>query len=102
MHIDDLADVHLRVLELAPTPDSPAAFGSCTTVEAFNTFDVVEKIFPKAVAEGTFSRGVMARLPISYDSSETERTLGIQFRSFESAVVDTATQYLQSLGKELA
>ncbi|KAL4892519.1 hypothetical protein BDV59DRAFT_180097 [Aspergillus ambiguus] len=102
VHIDDLADVLLRVLELAPTPDTPAAFGACMTIEAFNTFDVVEKIFPRAVAEGTFSRGGMARLPISYDSSETERTLGILFRSFESAVVDTAAQYLQSLGKDLA
>lgn len=103
VHIDDLVDVHLRVLELSPTtPGAAAAFGACTTIEAFNTFDVVEKHFPKAVAEGTFSRGVMGRLPISYDSSETERTLGIQFRSFESAVVDTAGQYLQSQGKELA
>ncbi|KAL4966091.1 uncharacterized protein BDV14DRAFT_171598 [Aspergillus stella-maris] len=102
VHIDDLADLHLRVLELAPSSSTPSAFGACTTIDEFNSFEVVEKVFPKAVADGTFSRGVMPRLPISYDSSETERTLGMKFSSFERAVVDTAAQYLESLGKELA
>ncbi|KAL3473781.1 hypothetical protein BJX99DRAFT_272086 [Aspergillus californicus] len=102
VHIDDLADVHLRVLELTPEPNTPTAFGACTTVTEFNTFDIVEKAFPQAVADGTFSRGVMDRLPVSYDSSETTKTLEVEFLSFERAVVDTAAQYLQSLGKELA
>ncbi|OJJ02168.1 hypothetical protein ASPVEDRAFT_132281 [Aspergillus versicolor CBS 583.65] len=106
VHIDDVADVHLRVLELDPAADSacgtPHSFGACTTLEAFNTFDIVEKAFPKAVANGTFSRGALPKLPISYDSSETERVLGMKFRSFESAVADTAAQYLESRGLEVA
>jgi nucleoside-diphosphate-sugar epimerase len=106
VHIDDIADVHLRVLELDPAANSasgtPGSFGACTTLEAFNTFDIVEKAFPKAVANGTFSRGALPKLPISYDSSETERVLGMKFRSFESAVADTAAQYLESRGLEVA
>ncbi|KAE8347043.1 hypothetical protein BDV24DRAFT_147159 [Aspergillus arachidicola] len=102
VHIDDLADVHLKVLGLEPGPDTPSNFGACTNIDYSVIFEHVKKAFPKAVADGTFKRGNLATLPISYDSSETEKVLGIKFRSFEDAVVDTARQYLEKLGKELA
>ncbi|GAB1194348.1 hypothetical protein APSETT444_003593 [Aspergillus pseudonomiae] len=102
VHIDDLADVHLKVLRLAPGPESISNFGASVDIDYTGTFGHVEKAFPKAVADGTLKRGNMPTLPISYDSSETEKALGIKFRPFEDAVVDTARQYLEKLGKELA
>jgi nucleoside-diphosphate-sugar epimerase len=101
-HIDDVAEVHLKVLGLDPAAGTPKDFGVCTNVDYSTAFDYVEKDFPKAVADGTFARGKLPTLPISYDSSETERTFGIKFRTFENAVVDLAKQYLEKLGKELA
>ncbi|KAE8137939.1 hypothetical protein BDV38DRAFT_82114 [Aspergillus pseudotamarii] len=102
VHIDDLADVHLKVLGLEPGPETPRNFGACTNLDYSVLFGSIEKFFPKAVADGTFQRGKLATLPFAYDSSETERILGIKFRSFEDAVVDAARQYLEKLGKELA
>ncbi|PYI09174.1 putative cinnamoyl-CoA reductase [Aspergillus sclerotiicarbonarius CBS 121057] len=102
VHIDDLALVHLKALELEPTPDTPRSFGACTVVDFSRVWEIVEKRFPKAVTEGTFKRGQYHTLPISYDSSETERILGIKLRPFEDAVCDIAVQYLQLMGKEVA
>ncbi|KAB8271644.1 hypothetical protein BDV30DRAFT_227973 [Aspergillus minisclerotigenes] len=102
VHIDDLADVHLKVLRLEPGPGTSRNFGACTNIDYSVIFDYIEKAFPKAVADGTFRRGNLHTLPISYDSSETEKVLGIKFRPFEYAVVDAARQYLEKLGKELA
>ncbi|KAE8373703.1 hypothetical protein BDV26DRAFT_296693 [Aspergillus bertholletiae] len=102
IHIDDLADVHLKVLRLEPGPDTPTSFGASIDVDYSVIFDHIQKAFPKAVADGTFKRGSLATLPISYDSSETEKVLGIKFRSFEDAVLDAARQYLEILGKQPA
>ncbi|OGM50578.1 cinnamoyl-CoA reductase [Aspergillus bombycis] len=102
IHIDDLADIHLKVLRLEPGPGTIGNFGACINIDYSGTFGHVAKAFPKAVADGTFKRGNMPTLPMSYDSSETEKVLGIKFRPFEDAVVDTARQYLEKLGKELA
>ncbi|KAE8394484.1 hypothetical protein BDV23DRAFT_190094 [Aspergillus alliaceus] len=102
VHIDDLAEVYIKVLGLEPTPETPGNFGACVNVDYTGIFDYVEKAFPKAVAEGVFKRGSLGTLPFSYDSSETEKTLGLKFRSFEDALLDTAKQYLEKLGKEFA
>ena len=102
VHVDDLATVHLKVLCLEPGPETPRNFGACTNIDYSVIFGYIEKAFPKAVADGTFKRGKLDTLPIAYDSSETEKTLGVKFRSFEDAVVDATRQYLEKLGKELA
>ncbi|KAF7596039.1 hypothetical protein BBP40_003819 [Aspergillus hancockii] len=102
VHIDDLAEVHLKVLGLEPTTDTPSNFGACINIEYSGIFDIVEKAFPKAVADGTFVRGKMSTMALMYDSTQTEKMLGVKFRPFEDAVLDTARQYLEKLGKELA
>ncbi|PWY77305.1 cinnamoyl-CoA reductase [Aspergillus sclerotioniger CBS 115572] len=99
VHIDDLAAVHMKVLELEPTPDTPTSFGACTVVDFSRVWEIIEKKFPKAVAEGIFECGSLHTLPIAYDSSETERILGIKLRPFEEAVSDVAMQYLGLMGE---
>jgi hypothetical protein len=62
----------------------------------------VEKAFPQAVADGVFTRAKMLTLPISYDSSETEKVLDIKFRPYEDAVKDVAQFYLDRLQEKRA
>lgn len=108
-HIDDVAYVHLRALLLEPSASSSGSsfspkqdFGVSIPVVYDDAFDYVAAHFPKAVSDGVFSRGQLPTLPVAWDSSETETALEIKFRSFESAVVDLAGQYLDLLGKEKA
>ncbi|KAI1136777.1 putative cinnamoyl-CoA reductase [Hypoxylon sp. FL0543] len=94
-HIDDVAEVHLRVLFLDPQEGETKDFGVTTKVDYDAVFDVVEKAFPEQVAQGVFKRGRVRTLPVDYDSSAAEKLLGRKFRSFESAVVDAAGQYAE-------
>jgi nucleoside-diphosphate-sugar epimerase len=104
-HIDDVADVHLRLLlpSLPGADPSPQDFAVSTPVVYDDAFDYVAARFPKAVAEGVFVRGKLPTLAVAYDAGETEeKVLGREFRSFKSAVLDIAEQYLELLGKEMA
>lgn len=100
VHIDDVADIHLRVTFDDLDACAGKDFGIATKVDYSIIFDVVEKHYPKAVAAGIFKKGTVPTLPIEYDSSAVEGLLGKgKLRSFESAVVDAAGQYLEKLGK---
>ncbi|KAL7624945.1 hypothetical protein AAE478_004159 [Parahypoxylon ruwenzoriense] len=101
-HIDDVADAHLRVAFLQPKAGEPMDFGLATKVDYATIFDHVEKAFPKAVAAGVFKKGKVPTLPVEYDSSDVTKLLGGKLKSFESAVVDVAAQYLEKLGVEKA
>ena len=101
-HIADVADLYLRVALYTPQPGPAQDFGIVSPVDYSLTFDYAAKAFPKACADGVFTRGQIPPLPVSYDASATEQMFGITFRSFESAVVDVAAQYLEILGKEKA
>ncbi|KAI5922119.1 hypothetical protein F4810DRAFT_675573 [Camillea tinctor] len=98
VHIDDLADFHLRVAFLDPKADEPKDFGISTKVDYGTIFDVVKKAFLKAVAAGVFKRVTVPTLPVTYESSDSEKLLGRKLKSFESAVIDVASQYLEKLG----
>ncbi|KAI1094712.1 NAD(P)-binding protein [Rostrohypoxylon terebratum] len=110
VHIDDLADLHLRVLFRSPPSSSPSAakakvedYGVSTPVDYDAIFDIIAKAFPKAVGEGVFTRGSVPTLPVNYETSgDVEELLGRKLRTFESAVVDVAGQYLEVLGKSKA
>lgn len=99
-HIDDVAEVHLRVA----LDDEYAGrdVGIASPVEYSSIFGYVEKAFPKAVEAGVFKEGTVPTLPVNYDSSVAEAILGGKVKSFESAVVDVAGQYLEALGVERA
>ena len=99
VHIDDLALVYMKILELQLPTESPSSFGACKTVNFDESWDLVEKNFPREVSEGFLKRGILPTLPISYDSSETEENLGFEFRSFENALKDVVQLYLERLSK---
>ncbi|KAI1097480.1 putative cinnamoyl-CoA reductase [Jackrogersella minutella] len=101
-HIDDIAELHLRVALQDPKPDGPADFGLALKVDYSGIFDIVAKAFPRAVAEGVFTRGFMPTGPVDFDSSDAVELLGGKVKSFESMVLDVAGQYLETLGKEKA
>jgi nucleoside-diphosphate-sugar epimerase len=100
VHVDDLADIHLRVVMLDSS--APRDFGIARTVDYSTIFDHVEKAFPEAVAAGVFKRGAVPVLPVNYSSTEMEELLGRELKSFEEAVVDVAGQYLENLGWDIA
>lgn len=77
-------------------------FGLATKADYSFIFDHVEKAFPKAVEAGVFTRGTVPTALMDYDSSEAVALLEGKLRSFESAVVGAAGQYLEILGKEKA
>lgn len=100
IHIDDLAQVYLKAMELQPAADSHSSFGACKLVNYDDSWALVEKNFPKEVSEGLLKRANLPTLPISYDSSETEKHLDIKFRPFEDALKDVVQLYLDRLGQK--
>ncbi|KAJ5586857.1 cinnamoyl-CoA reductase [Penicillium hispanicum] len=99
VHIEDLAEVYIKVLELQPA-DSLNNFGACSLVNYSDCWALTEKNFPKEVSEGLLKRAALPTLPISYDSSETEKVLNITFRSFEDALKDVVQSYLDLRDQE--
>ncbi|GAP89547.1 putative 3-beta hydroxysteroid dehydrogenase protein [Rosellinia necatrix] len=99
-HIDDVADVHLRVAFLDKTAPGLKDFGVSTNVNFDKIFDHVEETFPEAVAAGIFKRGKVSTMPLNYDSSETEHLLGRKLKLFSKAVIDVARQYLERIGAD--
>ncbi|KAJ3562880.1 hypothetical protein NPX13_g8396 [Xylaria arbuscula] len=83
-HVDDVADLHLRVAFLDPETTGPKDFGIAIKVDWGTIFDPVEKHFPDAVAKGIFTKGKITPLPIDYDSTDAEKLLGRKFKTFEA------------------
>ncbi|KAI9157966.1 Ketoreductase CTB6 [Paramyrothecium foliicola] len=99
-HIDDVAETHLRVAFIdTQAGNEPQDFGVASKVDFDDLFGIVENVFPQDVADGIFKKGTLSTSPVRFQSSETEKLLGRRFRSFESAVVDVAFQYLEKLGR---
>ncbi|KAI1109983.1 putative cinnamoyl-CoA reductase [Nemania sp. NC0429] len=97
-HIDDVADVHLRAAFLDDPKTGPKDFGIATKVDYGTIFSHLEKAFPEAVAAGIFKRGKITPIPVNYDSSDAEKLLGRKFKTFETAIIDVASQYLEKVG----
>ncbi|KAJ5930907.1 cinnamoyl-CoA reductase [Penicillium verhagenii] len=100
VHIDDLAQVYVKVLELQTNAGIPHNFGACTLVNDDEAWSLALANFPKEASEGLLKQGALPTLPISYDSSETEKCLDMKFRPFEDAVKDVIQQYLDGLHNE--
>lgn len=95
-HIDDVAELHLRVAldEAYANKD----VGIATKVDYSSIFDCIKDKYPEAVEAGVLKKGTVPTLPVDYDSSDANALLG-GLRSFESAVADVASQYLELLKK---
>lgn len=102
-HIDDVVDVHTKALFLEnEEAGGHSSFGVGTTVHYEAIYPIIQKEFPEAVAAGMLSKGKLDTVPLNYDASETEKVFGMKFRSFESAVIDVALQYLELLDEGMA
>ncbi|OTB04127.1 hypothetical protein M426DRAFT_11752 [Hypoxylon sp. CI-4A] len=101
-HLDDVVEAQMRLAFPTPKMEALREFGIAAKVDYDEIFGYVEKAFPKAVAKGVFRKGNVSTLAVEYDSSDLATVLGGKARSFESAVVDVAAQYLEKLGLEKA
>ena len=101
-HLDDVAKVH--ILSLNPKVEGNQDFG----IQAGGTegivwddgIEIVKRHFPEAVKDGRLpANGSQPTKKIRFDTSRTERVLGIKFQSFEDALVSVTEHYLELLEK---
>ncbi|KAI0901029.1 putative cinnamoyl-CoA reductase [Annulohypoxylon nitens] len=97
-HVADVAKIHLLALK-----DGAAKNIGATVPHQFDdAWTVVQKRFPKAVADGVFTKGSQPTVPVNWNAHKTEVDLGFNFKTYEDAVVEVAGQYLELSGKEKA
>ena len=104
-HVDDIAKVH--ILSLQDHVKCGQNFGMQTwAIDGDlwqDTVKFVKKHYPKEVAAGILpANGNRPSKRVRYDTSATERILGIKFRSYEDAVVSVVDSYLEHLAREKA
>ena len=101
-HLDDVAKVH--ILSLNPKVEGNQSFG----VQAGGTegivwddgIEIVKRRFPEAIKDGRLpASGSQPTKKLRYDTSRTEKVLGIKFQSFEDALVSVTEHYLELLEK---
>ena len=102
-HVNDVAKVH--VLSLDPKIEGNQNLGVQTGgtdgVVWGDCIDIVKKRFPEAVKDGRLpATGTQPTRKVKYDTSRTEKVLGISFQSYEDALVSVAEHYLELLEKE--
>ena len=101
-HVDDVAKVH--VLALDPKVEGGQNFGLMSGGVNGNDWgtsvDIVKKHFPEAVKDGRLpADGTQPTKKFLYDTSETDRILGIKQKSYEEQVVSVTEHYLELLEK---
>ena len=95
--VNDVAKIHVLALD----PKIPGGQFFLAVSEGSNTkwedsIDIVKKHFPKAVASGIFPlTGKNPTKRLIFDTKYTERTLGVEFASFEEQVKSVAGHYLE-------
>lgn len=102
IHVDDVARVH--VLALDPKLQGGRNFGMMSEgvagIKWDDSLDVVKRRFPEAVKDGRLpANGTQPTIKLLIDASETEKVLGIKFRSYEEQVVSVTEHYLELLDK---
>ncbi|KAI0885400.1 putative cinnamoyl-CoA reductase [Annulohypoxylon maeteangense] len=104
VHIDDIAEIHLRAafLDREPNSDVSKDFGVARKVDYDTVWGYVEKAFPKAIQDGVLKKGNVPSLDFQYDSSDAEKLMDGKLKSFETAVLDVVGQYLEVSGREKA
>ena len=101
-HLDDVAKVH--ILSLDPKVEGNQDFGTqaggTEGIVWDDGIEIVKRRFPEAVKDGRLpANGSQPTKKIRFDTSRTERVLGIKFQSFEDALVSITEHYLELLGK---
>ena len=95
--VNDIAKMHVLALD----PNIPGGQFFIGVSEDSNTrwedsFDIVKRNFPEAVADGTFPLiGSNPTKRLIFDNTYTKTTLGIDFAGFEEQVKSVAEHYLE-------
>ena len=102
-HVDDVAKVH--VLSLNPKIEGNQNFGiqagGVDGVAWGDAIEIVKRRFPEAVKDGRLPvSGTQPTKRVKYDTSRTEKVLGIKFQSYEDALVSLTEHYLELLEKK--
>ena len=102
IHLDDVAKVH--ILSLNPKVEGNQDFGiqsgGTEGIVWDDGIEIVKRRFPEAVKDGRLpANGSQPTKKIRFDTSRTERVLGIKFQSFEDALVSVTDHYLELLEK---
>ncbi|MCJ1324944.1 hypothetical protein MMC10_001606 [Thelotrema lepadinum] len=92
-HIEDVAKVHL--LALRPQFEGSQDYGVTFSVVYDDAFDIAKRHFPKAFETGFLKQGSQPSMPVAWDASDTERTFGISFKTYEKIVCDLVGQMLE-------
>ncbi|KAJ9483965.1 hypothetical protein VN97_g9430 [Penicillium thymicola] len=95
-HVDDAAKVHLEALKEGISGN----FGVTKAHDFNDAWKAVEKQFPEAVADGTFTQGNQRTVPVGWNAHQTEIDLKFNFKTYEGMVVDVAGQYLELPSKK--
>jgi nucleoside-diphosphate-sugar epimerase len=101
VHVEDVAELHVRALN----PSIPgnecniAVSGGKKGTVWEDSFEIVKRHFPKAVAKGVLPcTGPSSTKRVRMDASLTEKVFGMKFASYEEQVKSVVGQYLQLVG----
>jgi nucleoside-diphosphate-sugar epimerase len=105
VHLDDVAAAHVAALNpsLKGRRDfivNSEGLRGTRWEEAWGYLERDPK-FKEAIEKGWLIKGHIKAVPIQIDASETERVLGIKFKSFEEQVKSVASGYVALKEKEL-
>lgn len=95
VHIDDVAKIHVDSLK----PSIPAGryLLDRSGTDWSEAIPVIKKNFPEAVGKVFPEEVALQTIPIKLDATKAEKAFGIEFKSFEEQVKDTAAYYLSLL-----
>jgi hypothetical protein len=103
VHVEDVAKMHVRALDrtIPGNQDYLANSHPIGGIEWAQAFDIVKTHYPKECAKGIFKVDSTERpqtVKLLVDSSKSEKTFGITFKSFEEQVLSVVDQYLELAG----
>lgn len=104
VHLHDVAFLHVKGLDPA-IPDRQSLLASSGGIKGTvwgDAIDIVKLKFPDAVKDGTIPNNGESLTSIKsarFDTTETERLTGIQFKSYEEQVLSVTEHYLELIGQ---
>ena len=102
VHLDDTTRIH--ILALDSKVKGNRNFGATSDWSGkfrwSDAIDIAKRRFPEAVKDGRLPlSGETRTCKLMFDSSETEKVLGIKFQDYEAQVVSATDHYLEVLAK---
>lgn len=104
VHLDDVAALHVRALEpkIKGNQSFLAASPGAGWSEWSESFDIIQKRYPKQCADGVFkfdANSPPATVPVLVSSLKAAEAFDLKFKTFEEQVVSVVDYYLELLAK---